>query len=108
MPQVLRNLLGTALRHTPAGGQISLTAAQQDRRVLLTVQDTGTGIPPDELPRTFDRLYRGDEAREGGGGESGLGLAISRSLSCGQTVDRNAGSLLVVGSRHTIRRRGSR
>jgi two-component system sensor histidine kinase BaeS len=80
MAQVLGNLVSNALRYTPAGGQISLGAAQDAGHVLLTVQDTGAGIPPDELPHVFDRFYRGDRARAGDGGESGLGLTIARSL----------------------------
>jgi len=78
--QVLGNLVSNALRYTPAGGRISLVAAAEAGRVLLTVQDTGAGIPPDELPHVFDRFYRGDQARGGDGGESGLGLTIARSL----------------------------
>jgi len=80
MAQVLGNLVSNALRHTPAGGQISLTSAQQGNNVLLTVQDNGVGIAPDRLPRIFDRFYRGDEARQAHEGESGLGLAIAKSL----------------------------
>jgi two-component system sensor histidine kinase BaeS len=81
MAQVLGNLIGNALRHTLAGGQISMAAAQRGDNVLLTVQDNGVGIPSEELPRIFDRFYRGDEARQAGGGESGLGLAIARSIT---------------------------
>jgi signal transduction histidine kinase len=80
LAQVLGNLVSNALRYTPAGGQIALGAAGQGRRVLLSVQDTGAGIPPGDVPHVFDRFYRGDEARDGNGGESGLGLAIARSL----------------------------
>lgn len=80
MAQVLCNLVGNALRHTPPKGQILLTAAQRGKHVLLTVQDTGAGIALDDLPRVFDRFYRGDETRHGDGGESGLGLAIARSI----------------------------
>jgi signal transduction histidine kinase len=79
LAQVLGNLVGNALRHTPAGGQISLAAAQEGHHVLLTVQDTGAGIPPDDLPHVFDRFYRGSQVREDGS-ESGLGLAIARSI----------------------------
>ena len=80
MAQVLGNLVDNALRHTPAGGHISLAAAQQGNDVLLTVQDNGVGIAPDKLPRIFDRFYRGDDARQAHEGESGLGLAIAKSL----------------------------
>jgi two-component system sensor histidine kinase BaeS len=80
MAQVLGNLVSNALRHTPAGGRITLTATLQGNSVLMTVQDTGEGIPPEELPRIFERFYRGDEARQVHGGESGLGLTIAKSI----------------------------
>jgi two-component system sensor histidine kinase BaeS len=80
LAQVLGNLISNALRHTPASGQIRLAAAREADRVQLIVQDTGAGIPADELPHVFDRFYRGDEARVGDGGESGLGLTIARSI----------------------------
>lgn len=80
MAQVLGNLLSNALRYTPAGGQIVLGAREKGASVQLTVQDTGQGIEPDALPRLFDRFYRGDGARPTDGGESGLGLAIAKSL----------------------------
>jgi len=77
--QVLGNLVSNALRHTPDGGRISLSAAQRGDQVLLRVRDTGSGIPAEELPQIFDRFYRGDMARTSDG-SSGLGLAIARSL----------------------------
>lgn len=80
MARVLGNLVDNALRHTPVGGRISLGAAHQGNSVLLTVQDNGVGIAPDKLRRIFDRFYRGDEARQSHEGESGLGLAIAKSL----------------------------
>ena len=81
MAQVLGNLVSNALRHTPAGGRIRLAAAGRDGHVLLSVEDTGSGIPSNDLPHVFDRFYRGGgDAREGEGGESGLGLTIARSL----------------------------
>jgi two-component system sensor histidine kinase BaeS len=80
LAQVLGNLVSNALRHTPVGGQIFLAAAQEGDDVLLTVQDTGVGIAPGKLPRIFDRFYRGDDARQAHEGESGLGLAIAKSL----------------------------
>jgi signal transduction histidine kinase len=80
MAQVLGNLVSNALRHTPAGGQISLAAGQRGDNALLTVQDNGVGIAPDKLRRIFSRFYRGDESRQTHEGESGLGLAIAKSL----------------------------
>ena len=80
MAQVLGNLVSNALRHTPAGGQISLAAAQRGNNALLTIQDNGIGIAPDRLRRIFTRFYRGDAARQAHEGESGLGLAIAKSL----------------------------
>ncbi len=77
--QVLGNLVTNALRHTPAGGQVSLSAEARPASVCLRVQDTGTGIAPEDLPHIFQRFYRGDESRPQNG-ESGLGLAIARSI----------------------------
>jgi two-component system OmpR family sensor kinase/two-component system sensor histidine kinase BaeS len=84
--QVLGNLLANALRHTPAGGQVTLTAALDPddpvpSHVLLRVADNGQGIPAEDLPRIFDRFWRGDPARShGAGAGSGLGLAIAKGL----------------------------
>jgi signal transduction histidine kinase len=77
--QVLANLVSNALRYTPAGGVITLTAARSGDRVLLRVSDTGSGIEPEHLPYVFKRFYRADDARPANG-ESGLGLAIAKSL----------------------------
>jgi len=78
--QVLSNLLSNALRHTPEGGQISLSARQQDGEICLAVADTGPGIAPEHLPHIFERFYRVDAARHQEQAESGLGLAIAKSL----------------------------
>jgi signal transduction histidine kinase len=82
--QVLGNLVSNALRHTPPGGRVTLGAAVDPAppaQVRLWVADTGEGIPAEDLPRIFDRFWRGDPARshEAGAG-SGLGLAIAKSL----------------------------
>jgi two-component system, OmpR family, sensor histidine kinase BaeS len=79
MMQVFGNLLTNALRYTPAGGQIRLAAQSFNGDVLLSVSDTGSGIPAEELPYIFDRFYRVDKARTESG-EIGLGLAIVRAL----------------------------
>ena len=80
MVQVLNNLVSNALRFTPEGGVIALGARAEDDQVYLTVQDNGAGIAPEDLPHIFARFYRGDEVRNVEEGESGLGLAISKSL----------------------------
>jgi signal transduction histidine kinase len=88
MLQVLGNLLSNALRYTPAGGQVELRAASGDEAVTLTVQDTGPGIAPADLPFVFDRFYRADKSRAQESGESGLGLAIVKAL-----VEAHGGSI---------------
>lgn len=81
MEQVLYNLVANALRYTPAGGKITLSAARIEHGVRLTVQDTGAGIPAEDLPFIFDRFWKGDRARaRQPGAGSGLGLAIARQL----------------------------
>jgi two-component system OmpR family sensor kinase/two-component system sensor histidine kinase BaeS len=81
LDQVLSNLVSNALRYTPAGGQIMLQAERIPQGVRLSVEDTGEGIPAEDLPHIFDRFWRGDRARaRQGEGDSGLGLAIARQL----------------------------
>jgi signal transduction histidine kinase len=77
--QVLANLVSNALRYTPEGGVITLSAQASGDRVLLRVSDTGPGIEPEHLPFVFNRFYRADDSRPSNG-ESGLGLAIAKSL----------------------------
>ena len=77
--QVLGNLVSNALRYTPDGGKVTLSARATGSDVLLQVSDTGPGIDPEHLPFIFKRFYRADESRPANG-ESGLGLAIARSL----------------------------
>jgi len=79
--QVLGNLLDNALRHTPAGGVVRLTAQRHGgRAVRFVVADTGKGIDSEHLPYVFERFYRIDTARDRGHGGSGIGLAIVRAL----------------------------
>ena len=90
LAQVLGNLMANALRYTPPGGQITLGAASQAKALLLTVQDNGSGIDPEVLPHIFDRFFRGEEARAEAEGESGLGLAIAKSI-----VEAHQGTITV-------------
>lgn len=82
LAQVLSNLLSNAVRHTLAGGKITLGAQVENECVVLSVVDTGPGIASEDLPYVFERLYRADKARNESEGEagSGLGLAIVKAL----------------------------
>lgn len=107
MAQVLSNLIDNALRYTPPGGEIKLGARVQGDVTLLTVQDTGAGIPPEHLPHVFDRFYRGDSARTRDGGESGLGLAIDKAIVEAHGGTISADSALGAGTTFTIALGGS-
>jgi signal transduction histidine kinase len=78
--QVLFNLLDNAVRFTPSGGRVTVTASRHDGSVDVEVSDTGPGIAPEHLPRLFERFYRVDEARSRDDGGTGIGLAIARSV----------------------------
>jgi signal transduction histidine kinase len=87
LEQALQNLAANALRHTPDGGQITLTSGSDPRGVRLTVCDTGPGIPREHLPLIFERFYKADAARKAAGG-SGLGLSIVKAI-----VERHGGTI---------------
>ena len=78
--QVLDNLVSNALRYTPAGGRIILSGQRVNGNVQLRVQDTGPGIPSQDLSHLFDRFYRADKSRQRHAGGAGLGLAIAKSI----------------------------
>jgi len=81
LDQVLGNLMANALRHTPAGGTITLWAEPTSQGVRIIFRDTGEGIPREDLPYMFDRFWRGDRScSHVTGAGSGLGLAIARQL----------------------------
>ncbi|MBP1155222.1 MULTISPECIES: ATP-binding protein [unclassified Paenibacillus] len=85
LEQVLTNLLDNALRHTPAGAQIEISASEQKYKgkqaVLIEVSDQGYGIPAEDIPFIFERFYKADKARtRGASGGTGLGLAIVKNI----------------------------
>ena len=80
MAQVLGNLLDNALRHTPEGGRVDVRVARGEGTVVVSVGDTGPGVPPDQLSHLFERFWRGDPSRSRRTGGSGLGLAIARRI----------------------------
>ncbi|MGB6883439.1 MAG: ATP-binding protein [Candidatus Acidiferrum sp.] len=80
LAEVLQNLLDNAIQYTMPGGRITVSAEAGDNEVILTVSDTGIGIPKADQPRIFERFYRVDVARSREAGGTGLGLAIAKHL----------------------------
>ena len=91
LEQALQNVASNAIRHTPDGGRVELRARAQDGHAVITVRDTGPGIPTEHLPHIFDRFYKVDASRTAAGstgGSSGLGLSIVRAI-----VERHDGQV---------------
>jgi len=78
--QVLTNLLDNAIKFTPEGGTVEVSVGGAPSEAAVSVSDTGPGIPPDDLPRVFDRFYRVERSRSRGPGGTGLGLAIAKHI----------------------------
>jgi signal transduction histidine kinase len=88
--QLLTNLVGNALKFTPRGGSVSVRLTESESGAMVEVRDSGAGIPSDELPRIFERFYRGTNTGDARASGSGLGLAIVRSI-----VDMHGGEIEV-------------
>lgn len=86
--QVLTNLIGNALRYTPAGGRVEVAARRREGLVEFSVTDSGIGIAPEHLPHLFERFYRADRSRSRAAGGSGIGLTIAKHL-----VEAHGGSI---------------
>ncbi|NGZ84184.1 heavy metal sensor histidine kinase [Duganella aceris] len=80
LQRAVNNLVSNAIRHTPAGGTVHLSARESDQGVELAVSNTGAGIAPEHLPHIFNRYYRADAARSDHGHSAGLGLSIVRAI----------------------------
>ena len=89
LEQALQNLVANALRYTPEGGRIALASERRGDASVLTVHDSGAGIPDDQLALIFDRFYKGDASRRSAGG-SGLGLSIVKAI-----IERHGGTISV-------------
>jgi two-component system phosphate regulon sensor histidine kinase PhoR len=79
--RILENIVENAIKYTPAGGKVEVTAERAGRAAAIVVQDDGPGIAAEHLPRIFERFYRVDKARSRAVGGTGLGLAIVRHLA---------------------------
>ncbi len=91
LAQVFINLVDNALKYTPRGGRVTVSATDEERTVRVSVADTGTGIPKADLPRIFERFYRVDKARSRSTGGTGLGLSIVKHI-----IDAHGGTIGVV------------
>jgi len=116
LAQVFSNLIDNALKHTPAGGKVTVSARSMSgssivRRgkpwpggIEVIVADTGSGIPPEDLPHIFDRFYQVDKsrARSSGGGNLGLGLAIVKQIVVGHGGSINVESVVGLGTKFSV------
>jgi len=88
--QVLINIVSNAVRYTPEGGKITISAGASGSNIWIKVSDTGVGIPKEDIPRLFDRFYRVDKARTRAYGGTGLGLSIAHEI-----ITKHGGSIQV-------------
>ena len=88
--QILYNLMENGVKYTPAGGFVHATVSVREGQVIMSVEDNGIGIPPEDMPHIFERFYRVDKARSRQIGGTGLGLSI-----VGDTVQRRSGEITV-------------
>ena len=100
--QVLMNIIMNALKYTPDGGTIDIYGGRTGSNVWIRIQDTGIGIPQDELTRVFDRFYRVDKARSRESGGTGLGLAIAKEIATRHGGDIKIDSVLGEGTSVTV------
>jgi two-component system, OmpR family, sensor kinase len=91
--QVVENLVANAIRHTPPDGRVEMSATTEGASIIVTVADSGGGIPPEDLPFVFDRFYKVDQARANGSEGSGLGLSISKAI-----VESHGGTMTVTSA----------
>jgi heavy metal sensor kinase len=102
LKQVVVNLLDNAIKYTPEGGTVSIVVNTQDSQAVLEVADTGIGIPPEALPRVFERFFRVDKARSRDQGGAGLGLSIVKSICAAHHGRVEASSVSGQGSRFRV------
>ena len=102
LEQIVRNLIANAVRHTPPGGVVRVSAEDLGQQVAVRVEDTGEGIAPAELDRVWERFYRTGDARDRDRGGAGLGLALVKELAEAMDGRVEVESTLGVGSRFSV------
>ncbi|MSP41661.1 MAG: PAS domain S-box protein [Deltaproteobacteria bacterium] len=103
LQQLLINLVDNAIKYTPAGGRVSLTAARSREQIEIAVSDSGAGIPEKDLPRLTERFYRVDKARSRDLGGTGLGLAIVKHIAQAHKGELKIESILNQGTTVRVR-----
>jgi Signal transduction histidine kinase len=101
--KVVRNLMENALRYTPNGGSVSVSAVSDRSDVVIKFTDTGIGISPSDLPKVFDRFWRADKARSRSAGGNGLGLSITKAIVTQFNGTVEVESKVDIGSIFTVR-----
>jgi len=101
--QILNNLISNALRYAPEAGEVRVALLRKDGWAEVRVADNGPGIPPEALPRLFERFFRADSSRSRAAGGTGLGLAISRQLALAHGGDLTAANQPQGGAVFTLR-----
>ncbi len=102
MNEVLGNLLSNAFKFTDKGGRVELSVAPVNHSVQIAVRDTGVGIPPEQLPRIFEKFYQADNQRSASAAGSGLGLAIAKQIVEAHGGTITCDSTLGVGTTFTL------
>jgi signal transduction histidine kinase len=100
LQRVFANLLDNAIKYTPGNGRVIIAAAESGKDVTVAIEDTGPGIPEEDLPRVFDRFFRSEKSRSEPG--SGLGLSLARALVLAHRGAITVSSVLGHGSRFTV------
>jgi two-component system OmpR family sensor kinase len=102
LKQLILNLVDNAIKYTPPGGEVSMSLYKNDRYATVEIEDTGVGIPTEDLPRIFDRFYRVDRSRGRNPGGSGLGLSIARWIALAHDGTIDVKSVVGEGSVFTV------
>ncbi len=102
LQQVIYNVIDNAIKYTPRGGEVNVELARAGKNAVIRVEDTGIGIPAEDLPHIFDRFYRVDKARSRETGGTGLGLSIVKQIMLLHDGDIRAESVENEGSTFII------